>query len=341
MIRRSVIRVGLLEGRMALSRRKLPAVPTTRPAEQFVPEAGAEPIPGYRLQRLRGKGAFATVWECTTPTKSLVAMKFMSSANSGGVTSREVRSLQGIQKLSHPALLPIHNVWSMSNYIMIAMPLAEASLLDLFLLYAEEFTSLIELEKLLFLLGQAADAIDYLNKHQHNVDGKLAGYQHSDIKPNNILLQGEQALLADYGLATPMLGSMTPCFRQGTLDYAAPEVFQGTMSDSSDQFSLAVTYYLLRTGSFPFPPPPRSPGRSFYRPPPDLGLVRHEEQKVINRALASAPSDRFPTCAEFIRALAHINGLDIARDIDNQIVRVQKFSSRVGMLTISNRTEPN
>lgn len=285
----------------------------TRPPERFEPEAGVEPFPGYKLVRLRGRGAFATVWESTSPNGEMVALKFMSSANSNS-TSREIRLLQGIQKIEHPYLLRIDRVWSMPGYIIIEMDLADASLLDLFLLYAEEFGKLIEPEKILLYLGQAASALDYLNSRRHPFDGRVVGFQHSDIKPNNILLVGNEAKLADYGLATPMLGTMTPCFRQGTLDYAAPEVFQGSMSESSDQFSLAVTYHLLRTGAFPFPTPPHSPGKSFYRPPPNLAVPGTDEQQVVMKALSPSPQNRFPTCSAFIDALAQTLGIEMNRD---------------------------
>ncbi len=290
------------------SRRSLPP-----PTERFVPEAGAEPFPGYKLLRLRGRGAFATVWESTSPSGQLVALKFMSSANSNS-TSREIRSLQGIQKLQHPYLLKIDRVWSIPGCIVIDMELADASLLDLLLLYAEEFNKLIEPEKILHYLGQAASALDFLNARRHTYDGRLVGFQHSDIKPNNILLVGNEVKLADYGLATPMLGSSTPCFRQGTLDYAAPEVFLGAMSDSSDQFSLAVTYHLLRTGSFPFPTPPHSPGRSYHRPPPQLALTNSDEQQIILKALSPSPQNRFPNCTALMEALGKALGIVIERD---------------------------
>ena len=70
------------------------------------------PFPGYRLLRLRGRGGFATVWESTSPIGEMVALKFMSSATQG-TTSRELRSLQAVQSLSHPSLLRIRQVWSL------------------------------------------------------------------------------------------------------------------------------------------------------------------------------------------------------------------------------------
>ncbi len=273
----------------------------------FAPEVGSEVFPGYRLLRLRGRGAFATVWESTTPSERRVALKFMSSQSgqTGSTTAREIRSLQCIQALIHPHLLRIHEVWSLPGIIAIAMDLADASLLDLMMLYHDDFEKHVDPDKLFMYLGQAAKALDFLNARRHMVDGRLVGYQHGDIKPNNILLVGDNAFLADYGLATVTSGANTPCPRHGTMEYAAPEVFSGYLTEASDQFSLGVTYHLLRTGTFPFPPPP-PPGalkKLFSRPPPDLSNLPVYERAIVCRALAPIPSNRFPNCAEFIAAL--------------------------------------
>ncbi len=280
-------------------------------AGAFAPEVGAEPFPGYRLTRLRGRGAFATVWEAVTPSERRVALKFMSSqpGASGSTTAREIRSLQSIQSLIHPHLLRIHEVWSLPGCIAIAMDLADASLLDLMSLYHDDFEKHVEPEKLYLYLSQAAKALDFLNARRHTVDGRLVGYQHGDIKPNNILLVGDNAYLADYGLATVTAGASTPCPRQGTMEYAAPEIFSGYLTEASDQFSLGVTYFVLRTGAFPFPPPP-PPGslkKMFLRPPPDLVPLPAHERCIVARALAPIPSNRFPNCGEFIAALATAN----------------------------------
>lgn len=276
----------------------------------FSPEAGAVPFPGYRLIRLRGRGGFATVWEATDPDGQLIALKFMSSHN-GASTVRELRALRAFAALEHPNLLPIHDVWSIPGQIVIGMELAEASLLDLMLLYADEFQKPIETDRLLRYMSQAAAALDFLNAHDHQWEGRKVGLQHGDIKPNNILLVGETAKLADYGLATPTSGAKSPCHRHGTLEYVAPEVIQGYATDSTDQFSLAVTYYVLRSTTFPFPPPPpvEQMSRSFVRPAPDLSCVGASERPPLLRALSPIPQNRYPNCTAFIDALKFATGL--------------------------------
>jgi serine/threonine protein kinase len=286
---------------------------TPIPDEPYVPEAGSEPFPGYRILRLRGRGGFATVWEAGSPTGESVALKFMSSGNAHS-TSREVRSIQAVQKLAHPNLLRIRDVWSVPGNIVIAMDLADASLLDLFLLYAEEFQTTVEPTKMCLYLYKAAQALDYLNAHKHHYEGRTVGLQHGDIKPNNILLVGDEPKLADYGLATPLTGPTVTCPRAGTAEYAAPEVFAGLLSDTSDQFSLGVTYFLLRTGAFPFPPPPRNPPRGYTRPAPELAILTPEEQPVVGRALSPVPQNRFPTCVEFMAQILRALRLEVVQD---------------------------
>lgn len=276
----------------------------------FEPEAGAAPFPGYRLVRLRGRGGFATVWEAEDPNGERVAMKFMSSANAT-TTSREVRCLQAIQALTHPNLLRIRQVWSIPGCIVIAMDLADATLLDLHELYIEEFNKLIEPEKLGQYLFQVAQALDFLNARKHKIDGRTVGLQHGDVKPNNILLVGDSAQLADYGLATPTSGPLAPCPRHGTAEYCAPEVFLGYLSDRSDQFAFAVTYFVMRTGRFPFPPPPadREKLKNFVRPDPDLTPLPYVERPVVARALSAVPQNRFPSCIDLMNALFTVLGL--------------------------------
>jgi serine/threonine protein kinase len=286
----------------------------------FVPEAGAVPFPGYKLVRLRGRGGFATVWEAIDPAGERVAMKFMSSANLS-TTARELRSLQAIQTVTHPNLLRTRQVWSLPGCIVIAMDLAEASMLDLLELYVEEFGKPIEPERLGAYLYQVALALDFLNTRRHKIDGKIVGLQHGDIKPNNILLIGDLALLADYGLATPTSGPLVPCPRHGTAEYCAPEVFQGHVSERSDQFSLAVTYHVLRTGTFPYPPPPsnRDHLRNYVRPDPDLANLTPAERPVLLRALSPIPQNRYPSCLDLMTALLGVMNLRAEKWEDGRI----------------------
>jgi serine/threonine protein kinase, bacterial len=278
--------------------------------QPFTPEAGSSPFPGYKLLRLRGRGGFATVWEASDPNGLHIALKFMSSRDELS-TVREVRALRTFTRLNHKHLLPIHEVWSIPGQIVIGMDLADASLLDMMYVFAEEFGTSIEPVRLMKHLNEAALALDFLNARKHMWEGRTVGFQHGDIKPNNILIVGDIAKLADYGLATPTAGPKTPCHRHGTVEYVAPEIFQGYATDNCDQFSLAVTYHVLRTGHFPYPPPPPAEaiGRNFTRPAPDLSAVSAAERPALHRALSPIPANRFASCVELIHTLSVALGI--------------------------------
>ncbi len=287
---------------------------------------GAEPSPGYRLRRVRGRGGFAEVWEAESPSGPPVALKFMPSSNAT-TTARELRSIQSFLALDHPNLVKTHDVWSVPGYIVINMELAEATLLDLMLVYHNDLCQQIDPPLLCLYLWQVSEALDFLNARRHLRDGRKIGIQHGDVKPNNILLFGDVVKLTDHGLATPTHGPTTPCSRQGTREYAAPEVFVGHLSDTSDQFSLAVTYYVLRTGRFPFPPPPVPLPKSYIRPPVDLSGVTEAEQPALMRAMAPVPQDRFPTCRDLMTALLKAHGLKANRQEDGSWKVVREESS--------------
>lgn len=275
---------------------------------QFKLAIGQEPFPGYRLVQLRGQGGFAEVWEATSPTGESVALKFMPAHNHNAA-SKELRSIQAIRRLSHPGLVRINQIWSTPNYLVVSMELADGSLQDLHEAYCREYNTLIPTADLCAYLMQAAQALDFLNKRQHTEMGRIVGFQHCDVKPGNLLLIGNQVKLADFGLAQPAngFGQSTP--RMGTPCFAAPEIFRGTLHDHSDQFSLAVTYFYLRTGEMPFANEPVSFDPKYVHSEPKLDALTAAEQPIVRKALSQFTHGRWPSCVEFMvqvcRALRH------------------------------------
>jgi len=267
-------------------------------------EAGCEPIPGLKLVQLRGRGGFAVVWEAVDRKGVRSAVKFMASRNSAS-SVKEMRIIQAIQRLYHKNLLRVDNVWSIPDHIVVAMELADGSLLDLLDVWHEEYRAHLPPTLIVGYLRQVASALDFLNERTHTFDGRPAGFQHCDVKPSNLLLVGETIKLADFGLCTAMMGMQTSCGRAGTLDFAAPEMHRGDLADTSDQYSLAVTYFYLRTGMFPFPTPPAGFQReySYSRPAPDLARVNRAERFVLEKALEIEPTARWSSCTALMLAL--------------------------------------
>src|SRR5205807_249477 len=127
--------------------------------------------------------------------------------------------------------------------------------------------------------------------------------------PRNLFLVGNRLKVADFGLVKCLEGlamtSPTSGMRaEFTPYYAAPEVFQGNISRHSDQYSLAVVYQELLTGTLPFAGTnPRQLALQHLNGEPDLHAVPANERPVLIQALAKDPQQRHLSCLAFIRAL--------------------------------------
>jgi len=261
-----------------------------------------EPVPGYRLIQHLGRGGWGEVWKATHDGVSC-ALKFIP-CDCHQAASQEIRALQAIRQIQHPHLIHIEQIWSVSGYIVIAMEMAEGSLLDLLDVYYAEFGEPITPDHVCFFLRQAAAALDFLNARQHIVDGQRVAFRHCDVKPSNLLVQGNDVKLADFSLAVQTTTTMRHHRRVGTLSYSAPEIFQGWLSDRTDQYSLAVSYCQLRGGRLPFPDTPASYIKDYIRPTPDLSMLSPAERPIVRRGLAPVPQDRWHSCVEMIEQLA-------------------------------------
>lgn len=264
--------------------------------------AGESPVPGYRLCQRRGKGGFAEVWEARTDRGEPAALKFVPCGE-GVSIAEEIRALQSVREMHHPNLIRIDQIWSHKGFIIVAMELADASLADMLDLFRDDYGTAVDPTFLLQYMRQSAEAIDYLNLRQHRISGKTVGIQHCDIKPSNLLLVDDTVKVSDFGLAAQLGYLEKPHRRAGTLWYTAPEVFQGRLTQWTDQYSLAVSYCELRGGRLPFGQNPSRFERGYVRPEPDLSMMPKEERPVVARGLAHVPQNRWPTCTAMIEAL--------------------------------------
>ncbi len=261
--------------------------------------------PGYQLRRKRGRGAFGEVWEAEAADGRVVALKFLPIAR-GQVAAQEVRSIQMVRELSHPNLTRVDKVWCAPGFLVIVMELADGSLADLLGIYQSDLGTALPADHLCPLLAQAAQTLDFLNTQQHYLNGQWVTVQHCDVTPPNLLLFGQTVKLSDFGLTTPLAFREQSHARAGTPSYAAPEIFQGRVSDRTDQYALAACYCQLRGGRLPFPDTPNTFQPGYQRPAPDLTMLTPPERAVIGRALALAPQDRWPSCGALMAELARV-----------------------------------
>jgi serine/threonine-protein kinase len=264
------------------------------------------PLPGFCLGRQLGAGGFGEVWEAVNPDGKTVALKFMDCRTKpSSVISGEIRVLRALRELKHPNIIQLYDVYATSHFIVLSMERAEGNLSDLHQAYLDETGKHVPPDHLLEMLGQVAAALDFLAGVQlPGFHAASRGLQHCDIKPSNLLLTGETVKIADFGLCAASNWQTHKNAWKGTPPYAAPELYKGGATSTTDQYALAVTFLKLCAGDRPF-----WKYNAAAAPSPDCGVdmtkVREYELPVLRRALHPLPSCRWPSCQEFIRALRH------------------------------------
>lgn len=221
------------------------------------------------------------------------------------VRDRLLREAQSAGLLSHPNIVTIYDVLEKEDHAYIFMEYVNGSSLEKML----RKRVLPEKADLIQFLRQVAEALDYAHRK---------GIIHRDIKPANIIISegaaGAEKLakIADFGVAKFVSHEMTHAGTMiGTPNYMSPEQIQGaTVDGRSDQFSLAVVVYELLCGEKPFTA--ESLPALFYlickqdpKPVDQANTTLSETvSKVLQRALAKDPNQRFATCGDFIGALS-------------------------------------
>ncbi|MGE3809891.1 MAG: protein kinase [Gemmataceae bacterium] len=268
------------------------------------PRTGWNPVRGYRLVEFLGRGGFGEVWKAVGPEGAPVALKFVPLDHPSAHV--ELRAVRMMKKVRHPQLLSMIGAWRVSGYLIIAMELAERSLMDRFDEARGQGLPGIPAAELLGFMRQAARGIDFLNEPRHAAaTGTKVGIQHKDINPHNLLLVSGQAKIADFGLAKFLAQTMISASGTMTPAYAAPEFFKGHATRWSDQYSLAVSYCLLRGGRLPFEGRMARVMAGHLRERPDLFGLPACERPIVARALAKDPARRWKSCREFVEALAN------------------------------------
>lgn len=270
-------------------------------------KAGSQPIPGHLLTKWLGAGAFGEVWEAVDANDNYVALKFISCrAAPASSISNEIRILRSLSELKHPHFIRMNSIHATSEYLIISMERADGNLDDLRQVYLEETGKNIPADHALELLEQVAEGLDFLAELKlEGINSASRGLQHCDIKPSNLLIMGDCAKIADFGLCSGTSWKTHRKGWRGTPPYAAPELFSGQATVGTDQFALCISFLHLCAGNRPFwnTQPLDAPPTGF---PVDLKKLRERELPIITRALHPHADSRWPSCRAFIRALREV-----------------------------------
>jgi len=277
----------------------------------------------YRIERgpdgelcLLGRGGAATVYLAHDVRHDRqVALKVVHPELVASVGSeRFLREIRFIARLSHPHILPLFDSGEADGTLYYVMPYLRGETLRRRL--ARE--GKLPIADAIRIAREVALALDYA--HRANVI-------HRDIKPENILLEDDQAVVADFGVATAMEAAAEPDrltqtgLAVGTPAYMSPEQAGGAtqLDGRSDLYSLGCVLYEMLGGEPPYTgsTPQSVMTQQVIAPLPPLRARRPDVPEPVDRvlckALAKEPSDRFATAAEFTTALESA-GSGVGRD---------------------------
>jgi serine/threonine protein kinase len=268
-------------------------------------QAGFEPIPGYVLREPLGSGGYGHVWLAEAPGGLKKAIKFVYGHIDEDRAANELKSLQRIRQVSHPFILSLERIEVVDGQLIIVTELAQGSMYDRYIEFRGKGFAGISREKLFGYLRDAADGLDFLCQ-QHDL-------QHLDVKPANLLLVADRVKVADFGLIKDIQSNSLSMMAGLTPTYAAPEMFDGRPGRFSDQYSLAIVYQEMLTGTLPFRGRTTAQlANEHLQKAPNLESIPLLERPVLSRALAKKPQMRFNDCKDFVHALelAHAQSME-------------------------------
>jgi serine/threonine protein kinase len=245
-------------------------------------------VAGYRIDARLARGGMGVVYRAThLGLDRPVALKVIARELAGDASFRDrfLRESRLAARLDHPAVVPVYDSREVDGELFVAMRLVEGG----------DLRGLIERagplppDRATALLGQVAEALD---------DAHAAGIVHRDVKPHNVLVEGDRAYLSDFGLAKSLEDSgASGASVVGTAAYMSPEQWRGEpVGPAGDVYSLGCVLYEAVTGVVPMARADADPAAT-PRLSPDL-------EAAIEKATAPRPEDRFPTAGAFIAAAA-------------------------------------
>jgi serine/threonine-protein kinase len=259
----------------------------------------------YRVERALGEGGMATVYLAQDLRHNRhVALKVLKPELAEALgAQRFLKEIEVTANLQHPHILPLYDSGSASGALFYVMPLIHGESLRERLARDGR----LPVSETVDLIRQIAGALDFAHRQ---------GILHRDIKPENILIQDGEALLADFGIALALSGSVQSRMTGtglsvGTVQYMSPEQAAGErdLTSSSDIYSLGAVAYEMLAGE---PPIADSSARTMIarlmtEAPRALRTLRDDVpssvDETILRALEKEPDRRFISARDFGDAL--------------------------------------
>ena len=259
-------------------------------------------LAGCRIEEVLGTGGMGVIYRATELRLGRpVALKLIAAdgASDPALRERFEREARLTASIDHPNVIPVYAAGEEGGHLYLVMRYVNG--IDLQgLLARERRIPPARVASIGLQIGAALDA------------AHAVGLVHRDVKPANVLLNGEHAYLADFGLSQ-LMGTDTRLTTTGhwigTADFMAPEQFSGDEVDArADVYALGCVLYNALTGETPYPRgtvPATMLAHLHDAPPRPTEVapgVPEGFDRVIERALAKLPDERYPSAGDLGRA---------------------------------------
>ncbi len=259
----------------------------------------------YAIERELAHGGMATVYLARDLRHDRrVAIKVLRQELAAAVgADRFLQEIRVTASLQHPHILPLFDSGSANGLLWYAMPFVEGETLRSRL----SREGRLPVAEAVRIAREMADGLEYAHRR---------GVVHRDVKPENVLLQGEHAVLGDFGISLALEQAGGDRLTRtgitiGTPQYMAPEQATGAraIDARADVYALGVVLHEMIAGETPFAASsPHAVLRRVLAESPSALAERRSDvasflDSAVQRALAKVPEDRFASAAEFAAAL--------------------------------------
>ena len=259
----------------------------------------------YQIDRELGEGGMATVYLADDlKHERKVALKVLKPELAAVVgAERFLAEIKTTANLTHPHILPLHDSGEADGFLFYVMPYVEGETLR----DRIDRDKQLPVDEAVSLASKVAGALQHAHEH---------GVIHRDIKPGNILLQGGEPVVADFGIALAVGAGGSNRLTEtglslGTPYYMSPEQATGdqAVGASTDTYALGSVLYEMLVGDPPYAGSTAQAvlGKIISGKP--VSVTEHRPSvpanvdAAVRKALEKLPADRFTSARGFGAAL--------------------------------------
>jgi eukaryotic-like serine/threonine-protein kinase len=244
----------------------------------------------YEIREVIGAGGMGVVYRARDPELNRdVAIKVVGAR--GRSQDRLLGEARAMAKLDHPALMPVFDVGPIDDGVYVVMPfLPGGTLHDWIHAQPRPWRDVV---------------VRFMKAGRGLAAAHAAGLIHRDFKPRNVMLDGDDVLVADFGLVagnavTTDGAPVGSSLLGGTPGYMAPEQARGESIDArADQFSFCVSLWEGLHGERPQEAETRSRGPLTVGSVPTVPSTRASSprwlREAVARGFAERREDRWPS----------------------------------------------